>query len=736
MSNVAEAVGTWIFSAIGAEATGATVIAGTVTVAEVVGEIVVVAASVALTELTQSGAPRGLGPDAQKANIRQDIAPRRKYYGTVKVGGVYDFLQVADGKLYIILLLGEGEFDSFVEHWLGDAQVTLDGTGFVQEAPFRQPEDGYSRVQILPQTGTATQDARAQMIAAWAGVWTSEHRLRGIANTLLIMQTVAAERFAKIYPSGVPVYRAVVNTAKVWDPRDGAQSADDPSTWTFTTNAARILLDHGWRDYGRGIPREMFELAIDDWIDKIEACDRLVALKNGGQEPRFQLSGGYGLDETAKAVARKMEGAVGARLRMRADGAAVLDLPIWEPPTVTITGDQILSYSGLRRGIEPGDMKNEIRAQFLSPSNGYEIQEADPWRDDDSIALNGVQSAMLDNSWSPSHRQSRQRQKTEAARLNPEWVGSITTNAYGLNVIGERWVNIHLDDLDIVITAEITAWSYNWQNATCLIGFRSITPDAFSLSLDEQGNAPGIADDSTSDAVESPDNLTVSTPVADFGNGVLAAFMSGSVDAPARDDLVLSLDWRVHDSGVSDEDAVWTPFSVASGAYEGTTGALPVDTYDVRARFTASNGATSSYVYVRSVAVTNSGSVVSATNVSFSAGNFTGSASMTWTVQSGDVDAFRYSIVNKVMRVSLVLETTTVGGTADRYLQVAIPAGKTALGITRATYSYNEGSAWKVGQVSVVDGGSVIRLEREDGSNWSLTTNTTYVSLTFDFDIN
>ena len=156
-------------------------------------------------------------PEAQKANIKQAVAPRRKYYGTVKIGGVFSFRKAKNGVLYIIILLGEGEFSAFVSHWLDDVQVTLNGSNEVTQAQFTS--SGVKRVKIFPQLGTAAQTAYSAMTAAWAGVWTSNHRLRGIANSLLVLKTAPAKDFTGVYPQGIPQYKAVVNSAKVWDPR-------------------------------------------------------------------------------------------------------------------------------------------------------------------------------------------------------------------------------------------------------------------------------------------------------------------------------------------------------------------------------------------------------------------------------------------------------------------------------------------------------------------------------------
>lgn len=64
-------------------------------------------------------------------------------------------------------------------------------------------------------------------------------------------------------------------------------------------------------------------------------------------------------------------------------------------------------------------------------------------------------------------------------------------------------------------------------------------------------------------------------------------------------------------------------------------------------------------------------------SVTFAAGDFTGNALMTWTVAAGDVEVFRYQQRGRTVRVELMVFTSTVAGTPDTTLQVAMPGGFT-----------------------------------------------------------
>jgi hypothetical protein len=118
------------------------------------------------------------------------------------------------------------------------------------------------------------------------------------------------------------------------------------------------------------------------------------------------------------------------------------------------------------------------------------------------------------------------------------------------------------------------------------------------------------------------------------------------------------------------------------------------------------------------------------TTPSYSAGNFTASSSMTWTVESGDVNIYEYTIIDKTMWLNCTIDASTVGGTVDYALRVAIPASKTlAKGFETTALCYN-GTAWKLG---IVEGGtsgtyvSVYYATSEEDTKWSLSTNGVYI---------
>lgn len=115
--------------------------------------------------------------------------------------------------------------------------------------------------------------------------------------------------------------------------------------------------------------------------------------------------------------------------------------------------------------------------------------------------------------------------------------------------------------------------------------------------------------------------------------------------------------------------------------------------------------------------------------VSFNAGNFTGSGSMTWTVDSGDQGTNAYSVVGSQVTWTFGFSTTTVGGTPSSELRVTLPGGFTATGTsTNGTLVYADNGTVGSGLWVVSAGNTYAALYKDIAAqNWSAATNATSI---------
>lgn len=545
----------------------------------------------------------------QKQNIKQAVPARRRAYGRGKFGGVYSFLRNRKSNLYIDLMIVQGEIDAFEQHYLGQDLLTLSGSTVT--GPSQYVLNGTHYVDIAGYTGTASQTADSVMTAAWSDILDSNYRLRGVCHSRIRLLSPKPEDFSKVYPSGLPEYTTVIRAAKVWDPRDPAQDKDDSSTWTWTQNAALIVMDYVWHDDGMRLPRYLIEAAIETWKLQATACDTDRTLEDSSLEPWYRLSGQYQLTDAPKQVLPLLLDPIDGRLGLRPDGAITIDVGQWQPPDVTLSDRDIYAYS-LTRGRQQADVRNEIRSQYVAPENNYISAEAQPYQNTASINVDGLQSMTMDLSWCPSHAQARYRMKIEAGRHDANrWNGQVISNAYGLKFLcprgdgtRKRTIHIQIAELGVDDDFEVQSFQMEVKTGRCTFTVTQMGFDDYSWDAStDQGTAPVPPTSPTADTTEDPSNLVVTVDSSTVTGGVVVKHMTASVDAPTQANLTLILSYRTHDGAVTDANAVWTNFAM-DGELSGHTGTLPDGgVYDVRAVYVDPQGKYSNYVYDRSITI-------------------------------------------------------------------------------------------------------------------------------------
>lgn len=115
--------------------------------------------------------------------------------------------------------------------------------------------------------------------------------------------------------------------------------------------------------------------------------------------------------------------------------------------------------------------------------------------------------------------------------------------------------------------------------------------------------------------------------------------------------------------------------------------------------------------------------------VTFNAGDFTATGTMTWTVDSGDVRAFRYTQRGAQVTIALAVADFTTGGTPDTTLRVLLPNSFTAANQgTVAVYAYgrgraNGGTLQGIVAYTASSASTMLHIDKFDGSTWANGTN-------------
>lgn len=496
-----------IFTAITGYITSALIGAGLSSLlAGAVANIAVGAALLGIGQVVSSAfsqRPTTSTPQAQ-ATLNQTTGSRIRGYGRAKLGGTRAFFDSKNGILFQIIMAHHGKIDAFEQFYIGDVAVETDENYEVVTAPF--DTSGGSWAYIEPHDGDPNQPVDAPMVTKWPGVWTSAHRLRGIAYWRAEFHSPSPEDFQKVFPDGynTPV-RAVCRLTRVWDPRT------DVTAWS--DNPALCILDY--LTHLDGYNRSVEDIDVPSFEAFANVCDESVPLAGGGSEKRYRLWGVYSLTDDPQDVLGKMRAACDAEFYQTAEGKIAIRGGKWEPPTVTVTDTDIIAHS-MEQGNNRFAAFNELKIIYTSPNHDYQAMEAAAWENLEDQAERGVLSSSLTLDMVPSATQARRLAKIHIAKANPKWKGTVVANLSALNALGERTVRLVLPELEIDDAFFVAGFSIRSDLTGVELSLMSISEASYTWTTAEEGESPPIPVDTSPDlSFPIPENLTLTAPDAD-----------------------------------------------------------------------------------------------------------------------------------------------------------------------------------------------------------------------------
>lgn len=292
--------------------------------------------------------------------IRSAVETRRVIYGQAMVSGPLVYAESTGTNnqyLHLVIPLAGHECEEIGDVYLGDELVgTLDGSGNVTTGRFA----GY--VRIKKHLGTAAQTADSDLVAESAGLWTTNHRLRGITYVYVRLQ------FSQdVFPNGIPNVKAVVKGKKVIDPRLGS-----PTTAVWSDNWALCVRDYLVSDYGLACDSgEIDDTAI---IAAANICDEQVATVSGSpslDQDRYTCNGAINLADKPLDIMRQLLSAA-AGACVYSQGVYRVFAGAYRTPTVD------LDESDLRGGIQVQprrprrELFNGVRGTFSDPDKFWQ----------------------------------------------------------------------------------------------------------------------------------------------------------------------------------------------------------------------------------------------------------------------------------------------------------------------------------------------------------------------------
>jgi hypothetical protein len=522
---MAETVGTLVLAAVGLAELGAVAIVGTLTVATVVGSAVLLAGAIGLQLLLarrpSAGAAASLAAsslppaEAGHAPLKQSIGSRVRGYGRNRLAGIYMLYEELSGDSYDVGAFHHGRISGIVGYYLHDDVVEIDGSGIVQEQGDGR-YGGTATITIQTRLGLDTETAYSALVTAFtsSAIWTNSHRGDGLASYSLVCKGVLIDDYTTIYPRGLPQLSIVADCALIYDDRDEEQIRSDPSTWKVNSNpvvqAIECLTSE---DSGFGFDYDTLILPVVDTLNaEADLCDEGVTLAAGGTEPRYKSDGFFALDSDPVDVLSAILDTCDGWLSENGDGTLALKVGSYRAPTFTLEGRHIKGFS-LQYGVADEELVNEIAFAFTSTAADYKTLPGDPWRDEDDISRRGkTRSQNFPLPWVQSHSQGRRLSKRKMAKLNAPLRGTIKTTLYGIQAMGERWIEIDApdvsDDLSSLII-EVMNMKIDFMNAEVTFDFIKINPNEIDAwdETEEEGTTPTIPDKLVSSPPPLPANF-------------------------------------------------------------------------------------------------------------------------------------------------------------------------------------------------------------------------------------
>lgn len=598
----AEAIGTFILSSL---AVANVAVIGSVTLAQIVGSIVVTALSIgAQYALSTLMAPKGKDPGQQQQTVKSAIAPRVLHYGKVKTGGVLVFSHAYAGWWYNVIALGVGPLE-FVELYLGDKLITLPS----QPGPAIGAYGNYY-VQLDLRAGNVPETVYTRVRDAFPLNWTNNHRGDGIASAMVAYVNPGQKAFSGIFQGGIPQFRAVVNGVPCFDPRT--------STSPRSNNPALCILNYLTRAEGYNHPLSRIDMA--SFAAFATLCDAPVALKNGQSEPRYRLCGSIDTSEPRKDALKRMLDACDGQIYTTAEGKIAIRGGLYMPPEVTLDRESMVARNYQLVLPDATERANVIKPVFTSPQHDYQATEAASWRDEARIAREGEVVETLDLKLVPSHTQAQRLAKIAAHRLNAVPRGQLKFTAAALTAFEQPSVRIVDEVLGIDAPFEVAKFSLDIGN------------DALSVSIDAAKASPEAWDwDAATEEKAAP---SIPATILESGTPVPENLLAFAVSAPGGVAFRLEFDPPGVDYltpegrfTLDSEPNRWAPtFTGVDGAavITSTTVLANSDLYQVQARLKSfAEGAWCASVPVAAELATVAPDALASASVSAGAGQFT-----------------------------------------------------------------------------------------------------------------
>ena len=440
VSIIATAIHGFLLSSTAIAATAAGVIA------TVAANVIVGGALLGLSLLGRQRATGAVNPSDAKSTFETSEGSVIEGLGRVRVGGMKAFGNTDGSTRWRLVCRLQGQIDAVEEYFVGGRSVTVEANGEVSSPPWARP--GGSWMSIVDKVGTGAETAWGALTAAFPSLWTSSHRVRGIAQSLItyLNPGLSKPKYLTLYQSGVPDTEWLVRAARVYDPFDEFSDPDVPSTWNWSENGILNAVHVLRRD--PAFTSDRFDWSLIT-MQAVKA-NQSVATKTG-VEKRARCWGMWAWEGARKDTMEDVLRSIGAEIRLTDKGKIWIELIDDDPVSeIAFTPRDIIDLDWVC-GPEAVERPNICRIKYYSPERNYEMADIDmtgiAWaRVDSEVTRYGPKYFDVELPFCPSASQA-QRTARRLFGLARGDTGVAVTNMAGLAAWGRYYGELELPDL-------------------------------------------------------------------------------------------------------------------------------------------------------------------------------------------------------------------------------------------------------------------------------------------------
>lgn len=379
-------------------------------------------------------------PDDGSYNLKQNVPSLAYVLGWTKKGGDYVFIEETEGDAYHIIVQAAHRIDGYIQHYLHDEKITLGVDGVITA-----PDHFDNNIVIKERKGLNAETAYSEVVAAFPGVWTADHRGDGRASVFMKVIGTTQENFMEIFPSNMPELSSVIAGMRLYDPRT--------ETTAFSRNLALMRLWHVTSPVGMKLA--MDNVYLPDWQNAANVCDENVTNRDGETEKRYHGGFWFRANNDPVEVGRIMDQAAELVVYERPDGLVGVHAGEYVAPDITLTADDVTSFT-LDANTRDTSNVLAVRGRFVRLDLDYNQSDAaiygDPYVDGDDTE----RTKTIDNQAIQSHNHVQRLQKIAYIRANAPRVSIVAQYEAAENVPYRRFVRVNIPPkLDNVIV-EIT----------------------------------------------------------------------------------------------------------------------------------------------------------------------------------------------------------------------------------------------------------------------------------------